>query len=927
MYRYVQPFEKDAWVPIRSEELEARLKDLNAKRVTILEVSELVEDGRDKRSYSYRGPLYFDIDCKTDLKLAIESGRTLAHKLADLGVPKQGIRVYASGSKGVHITVDQKYFSSGRPLKGLPLVYKAMAKDLFVPGMDMGVYSCGRGNAFRVANVKRDDGHYRVPLMLEELDELTVEQYRELTSKPRNLSVMEPVPCRVAALELLFDTARKEINSAPAQTIIVSSKESLEGLASEVPPCVQAICDWKGVRSERNLNQVSLQLAVYIARTGVSDVVADGLISRLAESARSSKYETLRQKYDHIRGQVAYMAHTPDYRFSCPSMRSLLERSPCKGCAIEESPESANSPSALLGLVERDEGMFMSGVKNDRMLSNFTMVPTDHYIDIPLSGGTGRRVGTRIELRDGGEMVATVVFSESSWLSRSAFMRDTTEGHGVLMFFGTDNDVQAIKGHVLNKERSMGEIYRVHTCGTHIEMIGATEVFTYVEPDMSINSNKIQGTHELAADMVGRPYFSQCNICSTEDADADQALYNLLNINQPLEVGLIMGWFAACHLKTHLMNLYSQFPILSVWGSAGSGKSVTVALMSWINGTDYTMRDTPVNVSNITPYAILDYSSSTTTVPRILEEYNKSKMRANNWKAVGEMLKASWNGETVLRGTISDSKKESTRTGAKVTKIPITSPLVVVSEQELEMPALQERSIRVKLTKERRKGRKEFLKEASKGRMKLRSVGKALMAKSLQMSIKDVEALFEETESFVSDELDDRPRYSYQICLLGVNFLLKVVSEDLKLQKSAAQLTDMLDEMKAYFSDLGETVTEMNARSEVDSVMEDMNVMAGLSNSGDIAWLSKGVHYIVADDGNTLVIDPMLTHALYKKFVRATSSQPVVIESAKQFLSLIVGEPYYESQRPVAGMGGGRPMVRLNRDRMRSKGVDTSNFD
>ena len=49
MYRYVLPSEQGAWVPIRSEDLEARIKELNAKKVTILEVSELVEDGRDRK--------------------------------------------------------------------------------------------------------------------------------------------------------------------------------------------------------------------------------------------------------------------------------------------------------------------------------------------------------------------------------------------------------------------------------------------------------------------------------------------------------------------------------------------------------------------------------------------------------------------------------------------------------------------------------------------------------------------------------------------------------------------------------------------------------------------------------------------------------------------------------------------------------------
>ncbi len=925
MYRYVQRSEEGAWVPIRSEELDTKLKELDAKKVTILEVSELIEDGRDKKSYSYRGPLYFDIDCKEDLKLAIESGKRLVEKLVDLGVNKQGIRIYASGSKGIHVTVDQKYFSSGRAIKGLPLVYKAMAKELHVPGLDYQVYSCGRGNAFRLVNVQRFDGRYRVPVMFEELQDMTPEIYRKITEGPRNLSIMEPTPVRAAQLEALFDAARKEINTAQQPAVIVSSKESLEEIAKEVPPCVQALCDWKGVRTERNLNNVATQVGIYLARVPVSDVVKDGLVSRLAENCKSSKYDSLRAKYDYVSGHIYYMA-TTDYQFSCAAMRSMLDKSPCKGCPIENSPEAGTSPSAALGLVEREDGMFMLTARADKMLTNFTMTPTDHYIDIPVGGGQGKRVGTRVELTEKGELVATIMFNESSWLSRSSFMRDTTEGHGVLMFFGTDNDVQAIKGHVLSKEKSMGEIYRVHTCGIHMEMIGSTEVFTYVEPDMSINSNRIQGTHEMAAPIVARPYFAECNICAVGDERADNALLNLMQMNKDTDIALMLGWFSACHLKSHIMSLYNQFPILSVWGSAGSGKSVTVGMVSWINGTDYTMRDTPVNVSNITPYAILDYASSTTTVPRVLEEYNKSKMRQNNWKAVGEMLKASWNGETVLRGTIADNKKEATRTGAKVTRIPITSPLVVISEQELEMPALQERSIRVMLAKEKIKGKQEFMKGALKDRMKLREIGKALMAKTLQFSLKEVEALFDTTEGIISLDLDNRPRYSYQVCMTGLLFLRNVVRDDLRLLKSASKLDELLVELEKFMSELGENAKNFNARSEVDAVLEVMNIMASVDYTSDKKWLVNAQHYIVIDDGETLALDPMVPHAMYKIFTARAGGDRAVIERAEQFATLLSQEPYFIRWHSVPGMASGRQVALLSRRKMDAKGIDSTNF-
>lgn len=924
MYRYIQRSEKDSWVPIKSDELDTKIQELEAKKVTILEVTELVEDGRDKRTYSYRGPLYFDIDCKEDLKLAIESGIKLVDKLVELGVPKHGIRIFASGSKGIHVTVDQKYFSSGRPIKGLPLVYKVMAKELYVPGMDFAVYSCGRGNSFRIENVKRHDGNFRVPALYEELKDLDAKGYQQLVKAPRNIEVIDPTPVKVTLLQTMFDDARREVNTNTKPQVIVSSKETLKEIREEVPPCIHALCDWRGLRGERTLNQAALQLGAYINRAGVTKVVSDGLISRMADNSTSSKYDSLRSRYDHVQGSVRYTEHAEDYNFSCPAMRSMFDKSPCKGCPIEDSPEAANSASATMGMVERDDGMYMVSNKVDKMLANFTMLPTDHYMDIPREGGRPRRVGTRVEVYDKEELVEAIVFQESSWLSRSAFMRDTTEGHGVLAFFGTDNDVQAIKLHVLSKEKSMGEILRVHTCGMHREEIGKSEVYTYVEPDMSINTNRIQNTHEFSGDLVARPYFSEANVCPKNDEEADHALVNLLGINQEIEIGLLVGWFSACHVKAQIMSLYNQFPVMSVWGSAGSGKSVTVSLISWLSGTDYTMRDTPVNVSNITPYAILEYASSTTTVPRVLEEYNKSKMRSSHWKSVGEILKATWNGEAVLRGGLAD-KGSNTRTGGKVNKIPISGPLVVVSEQELEMPALQERSIRVKLSKEKRKGKRTELREANRGRAKLREVGKALMAKALQLTSDDVDKMMLDTEKDLSEDIDDRPRYCYQTCLLGLRFLLDVVETNLNLPQSTEKLKEIISHMEEYYAMLGENTKDINAHSEIDAVMEEMNVMASMPRTPSDNWLVNGIHYVVVDDKQVLAIDPMMSHAVYRMYARSTGGV-AVISSTKSFHGLLKDETYFIEEAPAAGMASGRPLVRLSMAKMAEKGINTQNF-
>jgi hypothetical protein len=933
-YRYYQTEEDGVWTPIRSEEFENRRDLIKAKKVTILEVSEIVSDDSDRnnRSYSYRGPLYFDIDCKSNLDMAIESARTMAEKLIQLGVPKRGIEIYASGSKGIHLLVPQRYFSSGRAVKALPLIYKEMAKELYVPGLDFQVYSCGKGNAFRIVNERRADGRYRVPILLEELETLKAEDYAALCSAPRNLSQLEATPPgeKIPEMEAMFERCRRQVNSLDELKVISVSDEEILEIGKNVPACVQQIADYKFIKPEKNFNQVAMQLGVYIARSGVSPVVADGLMNRLASNGHSSQYDSLKTRMNHIRAQVAYMQSSKQYRFGCNLMRAHLSKAPCKGCPLEGTSGSATSDT--FDLIERDDGYYRRGVKEDYRLTNFLIEPSDHFVDVPQDGSSPKRIGTKIEFVSNHEVLATTVFNEASWNSKSTLLKEL-EGFGnrhALVFRGTDNDALAIKNHVIKKGIEMGEVYQVYTCGVHLDFVRGREVFTYVEPGMSINSNRVQNTHQMASSLVARPYFFESKVCEVGDSLADEALFNMLSANATVELALMVGWFSACHLRTHLMHLYSQFPVLAVSGQAGSGKSATVGLISWLNGTDYFSRDSGVNVSSITPYAALEYAASTTTVPRVMEEYNKSKIRQEYYKFVGEMIKASWNSETMLRGGLADKTKKRGRTGGIVHEIPITSPLVVISEQELEMPALRERSLMIHLSKSLRKDRQSYFRFAASNRAKLREIGKALMIKAIQTPTAEVAKLMDKAETLLSFDLDDRPRYSFAVAMVGLEFFLQTVSSDLDLPMSSTKLEEMRIELTSYYAKLGERSEEVGARTEVDAVMVEISLMAALSRSSSNLpqrhqWLSPGEHYLYT--GDYLFLDIAVVHTLYRNFSSTMERGQPVIQQASEFQRLLKDEPYFVDIIKDDNLCDGRKMSKLDCELMRKKGIDPTLFE
>ena len=927
MYYYYQRSEHDAWflLSFNADEDPVELaKAQGAKKLTILAVNQMISDGtdaeipRNREKIGYRGPLYFDIDCKDDLGQAISSAQELLGKLARMGVPRGCIKIYLSGSKGLHILVDELLFAGFRPFLRLPEIYKEMARDLFVIGLDFSVYSSGRGNSFRIVNLQRHDGKYRVPVTADELAELTVERYHELVKAPRSVEFDNPQGLVVHELRGLFKEAKKRVTSKPKLVIIASSAD-MEAIREPVPVCIQMLCDSESLKPDASYNQAATQLATYIVRARVSQSVAESLAARLASSAKSSKYSTPKMRRDHIEAQIRYVEHTPSFSFGCNAIRALLSKRPCEGCAIEAGVNKDGNPDADLSAVAEADGYYFGQGDSKHRISNFTLQPIDVFIDVPQDGTSPRRVGTRMSVMKGGVEVDKLIFKEPGYASRSAFLREF-EGLSDLTFQGSDLDVQRIKVAVYRDDQDMGEIFQVYTAGVHLDFVDNSPLLTYVEPDMSINSVKVRGTHQFLGNLLARPYFAHTTMCERGDQDVDLALHHLLKINQKHEIGLMIGWCIAAHFKTHFMHLYSQFPILSLWGSAGAGKSKTAGLITWLNGTDYMLKDSGVSAPSTSHYAMLEYLSSTTTIPRIIEEFNKSKMSSKTYKDVVERIKQAWNGESTLKGRL--GRGNMGRTNAEAIAIPLSSPLIVISEQEIEVPAIQERSIRVHLTKIKRAHCKNHFRLATAGRDHLRRLGKAIMASALTTPPEDIEALMEKASELLPPEMDDRPRFSLQVAIVGL-WKLKEVCEQLRLFQSLDALDLVIKVMIDHCAHSGDGYVQ----SEIDLVVQKISVMVAISRSAEEAGqgnmhLAEALHYTVTPE--YLILDPILSHASYTRYCNVDERSTPVINSGAQFVKLIHEEPYFVKHEPYAGMGGGRPMLFLSLQELQAKNIDIS---
>lgn len=932
LFRYVQTEEKGKWQPIQvDKEYDKRVKEMGVVRASILAVSQILEDGQDNEEIEYKGPLYFDIDCG-NLNLAISSTVDLVHKLKELDVPDEGIQVYCSGSKGFHVIVPETLFmTSARPMRSLPYVYMEMARDLYVTGLDFQVYSGGKGRMFRPENGKRPDQLYRVRITLEELHTMTPERYRELVQQPRDIKIKGPNGHKSALMQALFDRARKRALSKATLRGTALPLEQLQPYAEEPPACVDKLVKYEVLRNS-NFNQAAMQFAAFVARAGTPDYKLNSLVDLMAEAGESTSYNTPHLRKVHLQGLVSYARAKPSLQFKCGAMRAVVGGKPCDGCPLDNKDltetTEVDPDGAVLGVLAQPEGYFLKRETGDVRISTFTLHPLEIFVEEAQSGNTGRRVSTRMEVLSKGEKLGALDFDESGWRSKSEFIKQL-EGLNVT-FLGGDNDVQRLKYAVYRhtEEDEVDEVVNVHSAGIHVSNLGKKRVFTYVEPGLSVNTFGVQGTHRLQSRITAPPMLRMIPKPTSGDPALREALSSLMRVNAAFVVAQVMGWHCASHLRAHIHTVFKQFPVLSIWGEAGSGKTFTAELFAFLNGVDYRNNGSSIQLSTATLWPVIDVCSSTTTIPRLLDEFNLSKMsgRKGMYALIVEILKATWDGKAIPRGTLSRSKVDGVgRTGARVEEIYMTAPVSVCSEQAPQVPALQQRSIQVHLTRQAREGCTPAFNKALAMHTQLMQFARAATFMALRTTDEWIQEAYQKNDLLLPDGLYDRNRFSYATLLVGLDFFQGVsASLNLNLETEAEWLKSVLVDSIGV---VAKEILQVKGWSEVDIFLAAIGEMAQLALQGNgVSQMIPGRNFAALPSRDELILDLGVIFPLYRHYVhRSDSSQ--VFTSLSQVAPLLKSEVYYKTnERVLMEMAGSRKLWVLSLSKMQEKGHDVTMF-
>lgn len=595
--------------------------------------------------------------------------------------------------------------------------------------------------------------------------------------------------------------------------------------------------------------------------------------------------------------------------------------------AAEEQPRGDDAAANDEGLLILDEGYgFMDGHGHVRRISNFTFKIKKYYSEYVQNLDEYRRVAIMADLYIGGKRVGNAMLEESNWNSKSSLI-GCLGGIANAAFYGKDDDVQRMKSALMaNIEDSAENIMRVHAAGIHRAMVNGQYVFTYVEPGWSIDQFGNQDKYFLSGKVAAAPALKHVKLPEKGDLKLSDMLLSLMSINRPENIAQMFAWYAACFLKQHFFAFRNEFPLLGVHGNRGSGKSATTAMLASLHGCDYFMEHSPLSLASATPFAVWTTITSSMTMPRIMEEYNKSKL-PRRYDEYGEYFKDCWNQYSIQRGTLNANKGHgSTKSGAHLMDFPLTGAVVVCSEQGVTMPALVQRMIQVPLSPHdlNYPGARDHFNKVRRRMKEFLPFAKLMYMEAVQTSVEQVQEWLDSYDAIVPMEIGDRPHYSYCVMLVGLKFFETVCQKHgLDVQEHVEYLRKAL---MNYLENDATAIQVTKNRSEVDIIIDKFATMAALSEGQGVARLESKVHYI--HTGQYIYLDGITCFMFYQRHMAQVERSPAVIDSFATFKALLRNESYCESVSEVQdGFARGRPVIKLNVAGMAAKGIEVAGFE
>lgn len=940
-FRYYQIGERSDWVLAPcADPLDpwGFAMEYRAARVTILAMSH-DPDLTNGEGLRYLGPWYADIDDK-DLNVALNSGRELCRKLINLGVAQEDLEIHLSGSKGVHIFLHPSILGITKDLPNLAKAYMELAVKLYVKGLDMQVYSEGKGRMFRPPNQPKASGEYKVLVTYEQLKAMTVDDYVELTSKPGELTNFVGPRVRSQALATLFANAKSVKDPKPIEK---GGLDDIKPLNGSIPPCIETIAGGgKGMGS--NFNQIALNVATWSVRSEIHDDLLESLYTRIVENSADKDYKDKSGRYGELKsGVVNVMKNKDKYKFSCGSLKKASGHRDCNGCPLLGNAKVNNQLSESFFMHEHN-GCWYSDKDCTNMVTNFTMERMNYIYD---------EVEKKIESSDievilpmNSQRVKIKNFSEEAWHSRNQFKRECMGIDGA-SFLGTDNDLQRMRYTIARKElldareggESMKRLKAKKVGILHRHRSGPEDVMdpdhihrlTYVEPEYSFNDGGAVNRYKLVENVSPAPRLRMLDWDEPVTEKANLAFRLLLECNDYAVIAPTLGWFLLAHLKQHVYQVEHRGILLSISGTAGTGKNSLAGVMQRLSGLTGEDALYTLEAPSSTKLPFQMALSNSTTIPRVINEMNPKSVTQRHYKDLIELLKGAFDSRAISRGRLGGGD----RNDANVSKTDwfITAPVLTLSEEIITEPAVLQRSIRVVMTDAGRgRGAKAF-RVLEPMADHLVGFAPILVKAALGTKVRDIGERLRDIELPSAMELIDIPdrlKFGYRSILVAYDWAIDVFSRDgTGVEYETLQgLIDMRNKFLLYIEKHAKDIARASGVTEVDKIISRIAVMANYSNDpSPPRWgIKKGQHFAAID--GTLYLDMMLIYPQLQNYAQYTQ-EPLGIQNYEAFMTAVKSMKYYNTDSATTDYlpTGGRFVLALDMESMLSKGMPVGIFN
>jgi len=265
---------------------------------------------------------------------SIKDAKATKAYLCAAKVPLESVALFISGGKGFHIVIPSDCFSA-IPLPDLPSIYGIVARKIEaetgVKEFDKSLFN-NYVKTIRCPNMRRANGHYKVQISWDELDEITPENYFDKCAAPRDLIKLTAPQENRKLMDLYLDAIFELKHEAEQAKFATIESADLALLGGQTPTCFKQLAAYENISVEHGGWNNAKQTA---ARGYVSGVIGDTELELIAQNFQSTRNPTPAGRLDELKTLVTSFAKAGKV-FGCGYMLQILDKNPCKGCPLKQ---------------------------------------------------------------------------------------------------------------------------------------------------------------------------------------------------------------------------------------------------------------------------------------------------------------------------------------------------------------------------------------------------------------------------------------------------------------------------------------------------------------------------------------------------------------------------------------------------------------